>query len=43
MIISMKPLEEEYLLATYLYVIQGVAGSLTLTLVSRAKGYDGGN
>lgn len=42
-IISMNPLEEEYILAAYLYVIQRVAGSLTLTLVSRAKGYDGGN
>lgn len=43
MIISMNPLKEEYLFATYLYVIQRVAGSLTSTLVSRAKGYDGGN
>lgn len=43
MIIPINPLKEEYLFATYLYVIQRVAGSLILPLVSRAKGYDGGN
>lgn len=41
--IAMNPLKEEYLFATYLYVIQRVAGSLALPLVSKAKVYDGGN
>jgi len=43
MIIAMNPPKEEYLFATYLCLVQRVTGSLALPLVSRAKGYEGGN